>query len=347
MKFAAAVFFTLFLAVSVSAQISMRIELNQDAFLQYEPIFVRVFVRNMTGHLIAFGERPGLKGTLKFDIYPGGRNAQRLPFRKPDTQNMNEKQKALASILPDMHGVILPAGSVQEYTFRLSDYYDMRNIGSYNIKAVISHDQIGSAYQSNTVQCKVTEGMKIWGPVTVGLPDSGTEDPPLAGLEKTKIKTRNYSIVSYFTGKVTAYALIIDDKEHIYFVRRIGFDLGSNLRPQCAIDFLSRLNILVAASPKVFAYYQFNTDGNLERKQVYIKTTSAPTLVLDKKTGIVMPAGGRIANRDVDYEEIKDLPFTEDVFGDRRRSAPLPDDDEDDLPVAPPARGTSSSTAVR
>lgn len=343
MKFAAAVFFTLFLAVSGFAQLSMRIELNQNAFLQYEPIFVRVSIRNMTGHLIAFGERPGLKGTLKFDIYPGGRNAQRLPFRKPDMQNMSEKQKALVSILPDMHGVILPAGSVQEFTFRLSDYYDMRKIGSYNIKAVISHDQIGSAYQSNTVQCKVTEGVKIWGPVSVGVPDSGTEEAsPLSGIGNAKIKTRNYSIVSYFTGKVTAYALIIDDKEHIYFVHRIGFDLGPDLRPQCAVDFLSRLNLLVAASPNVFAFYQFNTDGNLERKQVYIKTTTAPSLVLDKKTGIVMPAGGRIANKDVDFEEIKDLPFTEDVFGDRRRRAPLTDDDEDDLPV-PSERGSSSN----
>ena len=337
MKFSAALFFTFFFAVSLFAQISMQIKLNQDNFLQYEPIFVRVAVRNMTGHMIAFGERPGLKGSLRFDIYPGKRNAQRLPFRKPDTQNMNEKQKALASILPDMHGVILPAGSVQEFTFRLSDYYDLRNLGSYSIKAVISHDQLGSSYQSNAVQCKVTEGMKIWGPVTVGVPASGTDDTPANHLETVKIKTRNYSIVSYFTGKVTAYALIIDDKDHIYFVRRIGFDLGPDLKPQCAVDFLSRLNLLVAASPKVFAYYQFNTDGSLERKQVYIKTSSSPTLVLDKKTGIVMPAGGRIANKDVDFEEIKDLPFTEDVFGDRRRSTPLPDDDDDEPASAPRA----------
>lgn len=338
MKFSAALFFTLFLALSLSAQMSMEIKLNQNTFLQYEPIFVRVAIRNMTGHLIAFGERPGLKGSLRFDIYPGKRNALRLPFRKPDTQNMNDRQKALASILPDMQGVILPAGSVQEFTFRLSDYYDMRNIGSYTIKAVITHDQITSSYQSNTVQCKVTEGAKIWGPVSVGVPDSGTEDAPGVLFNTSKIKTRSYSIVSYFTGKVTAYALIIDDKDHTYFVHRIGFDLGPDLKPQCAVDFLSRLNILVAASPNVFAYYQFNTDGSLERKQVYIKTTTLPSLVLDKKTGIVMPAGGRVANKDVDYEEIKDLPFTEDVFGDRKRGTPLPDDDDDDDNAPAPAK---------
>ena len=234
-----------------------------------------------------------------------------------------------------MHGVILPAGGVQEFTFRLSDYYDMRSIGTYNIKAVISHDQIASSYQSNTVQCKVMEGIKIWGPVTVGVPDSGTGGSAGALPGEAKVKTRNYSIVSYFTGKVTAYALIIDDKDHIYFVHRIGFDLGPDLKPQCAVDFLSRLNILVAASPRVFAYYQFNTDGSLERKQVYIKTTTTPTLVLDKKNGIVMPAGGRVAGKDTDFEEIKDLPFTEDVFGTRRRGSSLPDDGDDDSLPSP------------
>ncbi len=325
-RFLAAVFFLFFFAAPSFAQLAINIKLNQGAYLQYEPVYARVTVRNLSGHMIAFGERPELSGKFKFDIYPIGANAQKLDMRKKNTEGMSEERKAFLSILPDMHGVILPAGSTQTFTFRLTDYYDLRKLGAYNVKAVISHAQLGTAYESNAVNFRVTTGVKIWGPVTVGIPDTGTAEKTDS---KAKIKTRNYSVVSYYSGRDTSYALVIDDKDNNYMVKRIGRDLGATLRPMCLIDFLSRLNILVAASPSVYAYYQFNTDGELEKKQVYIKTSTTPMLIRDKETGIVMPAGGRVARKDKDYEELKELPFMEDLFGNSRKPVMLdPEDDE-------------------
>ena len=103
--------------------------------------------------------------------------------------------------------------------------------------------------------------------------------------------------------------LIIEDKERIYLVRRIGLDLGGDLRPKCAVDDLSRLNILIAANPKVYAYYQYDVTGKLEKKEVRIKSDTTPRLVVNKDVGTVVLSGGRRARRDLDYEEIKDLPF--------------------------------------
>lgn len=296
--------FFLTLICTLSAQVSMRTQLSQSAYLQYEPVYVRVFFRNVSGHALAFGETKGLRGSLRFDVFHTGTRSVRI-FPK------DEKK------MPSMVGVIMPPGGSYEAVYRLSDYYDMRQLGNYSVKAVLSHPQLSTAYESVAVVCKVTSGMKVWGPVTVGVPDSGKErsyDPDFP----QKIQTRNYTIVSYYTGKVTAYALVIDDKQKTYLVKRIGFDLGANLKPQCEVDFLSRLNIMIAASPTVYAYYQYNVDGHLEKKQVYIKTSTTPVLVLDKETGVVLPAGGRIARKDQDYEEIKDLPFTEDMLGNRR-----------------------------
>ena len=303
----------LFAPAAVFAQLSMKIMLSQDAYLQYEPIYVRVAIRNLSAHPLAFGEAGGLRGTIHFDIYPGGKNVFRIP-----PKNRLE--------MPSLTGAILQPGAVHNFTFKLSQYYDLRKLGPFSIKAVVSHPQLPSAYESNTVHCNVVEGMKVWGPVPVGIPDLESENPRTA---VKKIKTRRYSIVSYFTGKVTAYALILDDEEKNYMVRRIGFDLGSNLRPVCEIDFLSRLNVMIAASPTVFAYYQFNTDDKLERKKVYIKTSTTPTLVYDKDTGIVMPVGGREARREIDYEEIKDLPFTEDMFNQKSKLMPSGIEDSD------------------
>ena len=103
------------------------------------------------------------------------------------------------------------------------------------------------------------------------------------------------------------------DKDNVYMLRHIGYDLGPDLRPKCEIDFLSRLSVLLPASTKVYAYYQYNTDGNLENRQILIKTDKAPRLVLDPDTGIVKVVGGREARKDVDYEEIRDIQFLEDM----------------------------------
>lgn len=290
----------------ISAQVAMKLQLNQNVFLQFESVFAKVRFRNMSAHALAFGETKGLRGILRFDVYhTSGKGSVRVSPINPAN-------------MPSMVGVIIPAGSTHEAIFRISDYYDFREEGNYNIRAVLFHPQLKSGYQSDSLSFKVTAGRKVWGPVTVGVPDSGKGETYDPNIPK-KIETRNYTIVSYFTGKVTFYALVIDDKNKTYLVKRIGFDLGPEMKPKCEIDFLSRLNIMVAASPTVFAYYQYNVDGILEKKQVYIKTNTTPTLVLDKATGVVMPAGGRLARKDRDYEEIKDLPFMEDMLGTRRQ----------------------------
>lgn len=311
--------FLVFLVTASSAysQIAMQIMLNQDAYLQYEPVYVRVSMRNMSAHALAFGESKGLQGKLTFDIYPGGRNALRIPLKAQD-------------VLPPMTGVILQPGTVREFTFLLSKFYDIRRLGPLSVKAVVSHPQLPRAYESNMVHCNIVNGKKVWGPVAVGVPDTGFLSADQAA-SAGKIKTRNYTIVSYFTGKVTAYAMVIDDADRVYKVRRVGFDLGTELKPRCEVDFLSRLNIMLAVTNEVFAYYQFNIDGGLERKKIYMKTTTTPTLVHDKETGIVMPAGGREARRDIDYEEIKELPFTEDMFNEKTRNLPSGIDGEEPL----------------
>lgn len=291
----------------LSAQVVINMQLNQNIYLQFEPVYARIKFRNLSAHALAFGERKGLRGTLRFDI---NHISGRVSYVPPISQ----------SNMPSLIGVIIPPGSTHEAIFRISDFYDLRKPGNYTIKAVLFHPQLRSGYESATRSIKVTVGQTVWGPVTVGIPESGKSTRKADPLASTKkIQTRNYSIVSYFTGRVSLYALVIDDKYRTYLVKRIGFDLGPELKPKCEIDFLSRLSIMIAASPNVFAYYQYNVDGVLEQKQVYIKTNTTPTLVLDNKTGVVMPAGGRVARKDRDYAVIKDLPFMEDMLGSRQQ----------------------------
>lgn len=126
------------------------------------------------------------------------------------------------------------------------------------------------------------------------------------------IKSRTYQILSSNVGRANAYTLKIEDKQKIYLLKRIGFDLGANLAPKCKVDFLSRLHLIIAASPHVFAYYVFDVDGRMLSRHVLMKTETTPSLYKDPKTGVVAPIGGREAIKDVDYSEISKLPFLSD-----------------------------------
>ena len=310
--FAAVAFLFLF-PLCVRAQVAIVVKPVQVNYLQYESVFVRVAMRNLSAHPLAFGENLGLKGNLQFEIRRSDRNEPSFVRSPKDAP------------LPDMTGVILPPGGEKSYMFNLSTHYDLRSLGRYSVKAVLRHPQMASAYQSKEAHFNIVRGNVIWSR-TVGLPllddaipdgeekGDGTKIEDAAKEEKPRmIRTREYRILSYFTGKSNVYCLTLEDKENLYMLRHIGYDLGPDLRPKCEIDFLSRLNVLLPASTKVYAYYQYNTEGNLENRQILIKDDRAPRLVLDPDTGIVKVVGGREARKDVDYEEIRDIQFLEDM----------------------------------
>jgi len=279
------------------AQIGLRAEMSQMHYLQYEPVFVRITMRNLSGHALAFGENEGLRGILRFEIS--------APHSGGYAMLLNHE-------MPPLKGVILAPGTSRVFTFNAGKYYDLRRLGVYKLKAIISHPQLKSAYESNTVQFSVVKGTEIWKTV-VGIPQY------LSGKTDNTIPTRQYRIVSYNTGTHFLYILLIEDKDRIYLIRRLGLDLGSNLQPQCAVDDLSRLNLLVAASPKVFAFYQYDVNGHLEKKEVRIKSGTTPHLSVNKDVGTVVLIGGRPARRDLDYEEIKGLPFVSRALNDPSR----------------------------
>ncbi len=272
-----------------SAQVALTVEISQTNYLQYEPVYLKVTMRNFSGHPLAFGENEGLRGKLRFEINAPGRN---------------QFAQQLTKDFPPMKGIILPPGVARTFTYNVSAYYNVKKLGRYSIRAILSHPQLKSEYESKQTHFNVVKGLPIWESV-VGVPKFGSRKSTV----ESQIETRKYSILSYSTGNIFYYALMIEDQERVYLVKKIGLDLGRSLSPRCAVDDLSRLNIIVAASPKVYAYYQYDTNGKLERRDIRIKTDTTPSLVVNKELGTVVLDGGRPARRDLDYEEIKELPF--------------------------------------
>ncbi len=277
-------------AAELSAQLAVDMQISQYNYLAFEPIFVRVAIRNFSAHAVAFGNNDRMKGSLRFEIEPEGQgNRKMIELRN-------------AGNLPPLTGSIIAPGTTQEYTFNLTDYYDLRLPGRYSIRAVVKHGLFADEYISKDKYITITKGIKLW-TQTVGVP-SLTDDS-----QEKLVKQRTYSILSYSTGKAQMLNLMIDDNDLVYANRRIAFDLGPEFKPQCKIDFLSRLHVIVAASNRVFAYYVFSLDGRLDQRKILIKDGRTPVLAADPKTGYVAAIGGREAIPDQDYEDIRDLPF--------------------------------------
>lgn len=278
------------------AQIAVKIEPAYPVYMQYDAIHVRMLLRNYTSHPIAFGSSKNLQGDISFRIM--------TPFRT--VAGLSDPE-----IRPKLQGVILAPGESRTFTFNLNNYYTLQDEGLYTVRALVRHPQLSSAYESNEATFKVRKGSVIWSR-KFGLPDYTGKN------QGKKIESRTYKLLSFSDSRHMYFYMMIDDDKHVYAVRRIGFDIGTNLKPQREIDALARFHVMVAVTPKVYAHYVYDYNGVLESRTVYLRTSTTPFLVLDPKSATVSVNGGRMARKDIDYDELKELPFLDEVKAEKK-----------------------------
>jgi hypothetical protein len=271
--------------VMLFAQLAIKLDLNCKNYLQYEIAYAKVVLRNLSGHPLIFGNNPQLKGRLKFDIeIPSGRKASLL----------------LENYLP-LDGRVIPPGKTETLIIPLSKMYSISVNGEYKVKAVVEHSQLPNSYQSNSLNFKITPGIKIWDSI-VGVPTVDKLD------EDKKIQKRKYEIRSFFDGVDSVYCLLVEDRKYIYGVARIGYDIGYS-KPECKIDRFSKLHILVQSSPSIYTYYVYDTDCHLDLKEVHKRNKTVPCLVRDPDSGRIFVAGGTKAREGTDYFEEKNVGY--------------------------------------
>ncbi|QSH41946.1 hypothetical protein P0136_05410 [Lentisphaerota bacterium ZTH] len=263
-------------------QIAMRLELSRHYFLQYEPVFAKILLRNDSGHAVAFGNHKKLQGQLLFEI-------------------IDSRQRRISRIkgtVYPMVGILLRPGATREIVVPVNKYYNLLKCGKYRIKAFIQHNMFEDSYQSNECTFDISQGSVIW-QRTVGVPDFAEKK------QIKRVKTRTFTIRCLLEGQRKTYYLLLEDKKKIYSIKRIGFELGEE-RMVCDVDNFSRLHIMLPISPKVFTCLIYNINGELESREVYKRTDTIPTLIRDPKTGKVYVAGGEKAIKKLDYEDHKE-----------------------------------------
>lgn len=269
----------------VNAQIAIDLSMNRQNYIQFEKIFAKVVMRNDSGHAIAFGHDEKLQGDLLFEI----RDSQNIPINK------------ITQATPPLVGTILKSGETKEFIVPVTRYYTLNVPGKYKIMAYISHALLKEEYRSNDCFFNVSEGQLLW-TRSVGIPDFINADSKSKGNSEKKIGTRLFNIRTIYEGSRRVYYLVVEDDKTVFSIKRFGVEIGDE-QPQFDTDNFSRLHILLPLSPRIFSYFVFDIKGSLEKREVFKKTTTIPTLVNDPKNGSIILAGGELAKQGVDYKD--------------------------------------------
>lgn len=274
--------FAMLMAWPVAAQVSVELMLNQEKYMQYEPVYARVRLRNYSGQPLVFGKNEKLKGELLLEIELNRRLIQ--PIESEDFS---------------LIGTVLMPGQTSEFVFRVDKYYKLTKPGHYTMHAYIRHKMLADMFRSRDCMMEITQGVELW-KRTVGVPDV------LAGgrSEENRTKTmrmRTFSLRVMTEKSTRYYYVVVEDKKRVYCVMRVGKEVSSAPRSQ-EVDMLSRLHVIVPVASKLYRYLVVNLDGKIEQQEMLKQDRSVPVLRRDPRTGQVTRIGGTEALPGVDYK---------------------------------------------
>ncbi len=274
----------LLVSASSQAQVSLTVAINRANYLLYETIYAKVVLRNYSGQALTFSDNAEASGALKFTI------------DLPDHTKAEVRKGAYNALV----GTIIKPGATEEVLVPVTSSYVITKPGNYRIKAILNHKLLDKEYQSEACTFSICNGLPVW-ERTMGVPDLFKKTPDEV------LPPRKSKIVTFNDGRDKVYCLILEDSKYVYGVARIGSDIG-NFPPSCEVDGLCRTHVILQVSPNVFSYFIYDINCELREKEVYVKTKTIPTLILDNKEGGVVVVGGRKGVKDQDYVEENGMP---------------------------------------
>ena len=217
------------LAFPAAAQVSVELTMTQERYMQYEPVYAKVRLRNYSGQPLVFGQNEQLKGELQLEIVQNKRFVQTL--KKNDFS---------------LIGTVLLPGQSDEFVLRLDKYYKLTKPGHYTLHAFVRHAKLKDVFRSADRSIEVTPGVEIWRR-SVGVPDvlAGTRGKD----ERAEaLKMRSFSLRVLEERAVRHFYVVVEDAKRVYGVICVGREVSAAPRSQ-EIDMLNRLHLRNAARP--------------------------------------------------------------------------------------------------
>ncbi len=265
--------------LTVSAQVAMDLTLNRSLYMQYEPIYACVTLRNDSGRPLLFGKRAELQGYLLFEVT----DQRGRPIPKRPGADLT------------VTGLVLEPGQIRRLIVPINRYYQLDKVGFFRVHAYVSHSLLPSEFKSPDLKFNIEPGVTLW-TKSVGLPDLNNSDSPGVAQE------RSYSLRSLVDTTTKAYYLVIEDDKLVHAVIRVGQAIGYE-KFTAEVDMLSRVHLLIPVSPKVFHYLAFDTNGKKFADEYRKTVGTIPMLMRDPNSGIISLIGGETAQVGIDYTD--------------------------------------------
>ena len=264
---------------SLAAQVSVDLALAQHNYMQYEPIYAKVRLRNYSGKPLVFGKDAKLSGELLLEV----------EYNRRLIQPVNTGDMSLI-------GTVLMPGQTLEFIIPVNRYYKLTRPGKYHIHAYVRHAMLKDMFRSRDCVLDVVKGVEVWRR-TVGVPDvlNGAPQTPSQSQSRTFVlRILEENAVKYFY-------VIIEDSKKVYAVTRMGREVNSE-NYSAEIDMLSRMHLVVPLASKLYRYAVINQDGKIERQQILKAGKTKPGLLRNPDNGEVRCVGGTEALPGIDYK---------------------------------------------
>jgi hypothetical protein len=284
------------LTMNTYGQVTMKLVLDRDHYIQYEPANLQLTLRNDSGRSLVFGSSPESGGYMTFDVRDlRGNIVRRMMTDKRDLKNRvvlntNGRPKRVPVPLNPVNGLRLSAGVQRSVVVPLNQFFDIQAPGHYEVSARVSHPLLSKDFVSEKVKFQVHGGVSVVEKLV------GSGDVGIDGM----IPMRRCTIIKCHIEKFDQLALKIEDDKVVYTVQRLGLG-ASGVVPEIDVDARSHLHILMQVASRLFEYQVYTLEGERKQRHVYVVEKSVPRLIRDPDVGRVMVAGGTLGIAGVDY----------------------------------------------
>jgi len=275
------VFLCLFATIAF-AQVGMNITTEHSRYLKYEPIKLKLLLRNYSGNTLVFGkqEKGGQGGRLVFSV--SSQSGALVSMLRPDANPMD--------------GMVFGPGESKELTLTLNALFDLQLDGFYTVVAYIDHNRLPQGYHSNEISFEVRDGTVITSRV-IGLPTD---------KEDALIKHITASLMRFNDNDGEIYCLRIDDENCVYGTFRLGPYIKGSV-PQLDADGASAIHVLVQVRSRLYVYAVYSIvsgEAKPRFQKYYIPDNGTPTF--SRATGYLKILYARPAKEGVDFKREKE-----------------------------------------
>ncbi|MDA3799525.1 MAG: hypothetical protein PF692_10640 [Kiritimatiellae bacterium] len=226
--------FILLCFVSTSAFSNAIIEIKSDhaKYLKFENIYISVKIKDESYSPIIIGDKDDIEANASVTFQVINSNNKYLPL-------------PLTTHRPFVENLIVNPGQIGSFTFDLTDYYTLNDVGNYKVKAIVTFG--GKVFQSNVISLEVFNGMEL---ISVQKLLPGYMD-----------KTREYSLRYMVREGTEVIFFRVDELERglNYGVVPLG-DFIRVVKPELLVDLDGFVKIKYQAGYNCFAICYFLSD---------------------------------------------------------------------------------------